>query len=174
MSQSRQPEVATLVMENQAALYRYAYRLAGNTVDAEDLCQQTFLLAQSKLHQLRDPSGARSWLFSILRNCFLKSFRKWDFVPETDLKTSLANIPEPIEEASIDQERLQASLNELPSEYRAVLLMFYFEEMSYKEIAERLQIPLGTVMSRLSRSKRHLRTKLFEPEFETSSKSETP
>jgi RNA polymerase sigma-70 factor (ECF subfamily) len=166
MSESQRSQMTRLVVDNQAALYRYAYRLTGNTVDAEDLTQQTFLQAQTSLHQLRDVNQARGWLFTILRNCFLKSQRKWAPAPETDLRTSLANLPERLAETTIDQERLQAGLDELPAEFKVVLLMYYFEEFSYREIAERLNLPLGTVMSRLSRGKRHLRTRLFEPELE--------
>lgn len=166
MADHQQPEIARLVVEHQAALYRYAYRLAGNATDAEDLTQQTYLQAQGKLHQLRDPDHARVWLFSILRNCYLKSLRKWVPLPETDLRISLANVPEDVGQTIIDQQRLQAGLDGLPAEFKVVLLLFYFEDCSYREIAERLDLPMGTVMSRLSRAKQHLRTILFEPEVE--------
>ncbi|MEK6233406.1 MAG: RNA polymerase sigma factor, partial [Planctomycetales bacterium] len=64
------PDVAQLVSDHHAELYRYAYRLTGSVNDAEDLTQQTFLQAQANLHQLRDRERARSWLFTILRNCY--------------------------------------------------------------------------------------------------------
>jgi DNA-directed RNA polymerase specialized sigma24 family protein len=77
------------------------------------------------------------------------------------LQIPLEEIPaEDIADDSIDREELQTALGELPDEYRLVVLMFYFEELSYKEIAEQLEIPIGTVMSRLSRAKGHLRARL--------------
>jgi RNA polymerase sigma-70 factor (ECF subfamily) len=168
MSDSQRLDITRLVVDNQADLYRYAFRLAGNAADAEDLTQQAFLLAQARLHQLRDAASAKPWLLAILRNCYLKSFRKWTPVPEADLKTSLASIPQRLEETTIDQERLQHGLDNLPADFKVVLLLFYFEGCSYRQIAERLQLPLGTVMSRLARAKQHLRTVLFEPELEVS------
>ena len=68
-------QIARLVVDHHADVYRYAYRLAGSSVDAEDLTQQTFLAAQLKLAQLRSSDTARAWLFTILRNCYLKSRR---------------------------------------------------------------------------------------------------
>lgn len=172
MSEDQRSEMTRLVVDNQAALYRYAYRLTGNAADAEDLTQQAFLQAQANLNQLRDRDQARSWLFAILRNCFLKSQRKWVPVPESDLQTSLANVPERLTDVAIDQERLQAGLDDLPAEFKIVLLLYYFEECSYREIAERLAVPLGTVMSRLSRAKQHLRARLFEPELHASPRAD--
>lgn len=165
MSDGSRPQIAQLVIEHQALLYRYAFRLCGNRADAEDLTQQTFLLAHAKLHQLRDDASARSWLCTILRNCYLKSFRRWQPLPETDLGSDLGQLPQTDHEDEIDRERLQAGLDELPAEFKVVLLMFYFEDCSYREIAEQLQLPLGTVMSRLSRAKQHLRNRLLEPEL---------
>jgi RNA polymerase sigma-70 factor (ECF subfamily) len=170
MSEGQRPEIAQLVVDHQTVLYRYAYRLCGNSFDADDLTQQTYLLAHANLRQLRDPAGARSWLCAILRNCYLKSFRRWAPAPETDVGTSLAHLPQHADELPIDGERLQAALDELPAEFKVVLLMFYFEDCSYREIAEQLQLPLGTVMSRLSRAKQHLRNRLLESELHTSAR----
>src|SRR5476651_2130949 len=69
------PTIEALVEAHYAALYRYAYRLSGSSQQAEDLTQETFCLAQSKLHQLREPERAKSWLFSILRNAYLHHLR---------------------------------------------------------------------------------------------------
>ncbi len=154
-------DLTSLVSEHHADMYRYAYRLAGSQADAEDLTQQAFLVAQTNLHQLRDANSARGWLFTILRNTYLKSCRKKAPVSAAALDMNMDHVPE--EEAAgheIDPEELQQALNELPAEFRIVLIMFYFEERSYREMAELLDAPLGTVMSRLSRGKRHLRAKL--------------
>lgn len=160
------PDVVGLVAAHHAAVYRYAYRLAGSAHDAEDLTQQTFLIAQQKLGQLRDPAKALSWLRAISRSCFLKSVRKYKPVAEADLDVDLNDwSPENVfregsRHESIDGERLQAALDELPGEFRLVVVMFYFDQFSYKEIAEQLGVPPGTVMSRLSRAKAVLRRKL--------------
>jgi RNA polymerase sigma-70 factor (ECF subfamily) len=165
MSDGRPVDLRQLAVDHQATLYRYAFRLTGKRADAEDLTQQAFLLAQSKLHQLRDAASAKAWLCAILRSCYLQAYRKWTPALETDLRANLAYVPDNGEEPPIDQERLQAGLDGLPAEFKVVVLMFYFEGCSYREIAEKLELPLGTVMSRLSRAKQHLRAALFEPEM---------
>jgi RNA polymerase sigma-70 factor (ECF subfamily) len=146
-------------------IYRYAYRLSGNRADAEDYTQQTFLVAQAKLSQLREPAKARNWLFAVLRSCFLKSIgRKRPILTET---LDLVQDEEESARASgaIDQEDLRLALQDLPEDYRLVVLMFYFDELSYKEIAEQMGTPIGTVMSRLARAKARLRERLsLEPQ----------
>jgi RNA polymerase sigma-70 factor, ECF subfamily len=156
------PSVASLVTEYHEVLYRYAYRLAGTQPDAEDLVQQTFLMAQQRIHQLRDPQRARQWLFTVLRNVFLKSCRRSPPKDATSLELTPEHWPEEgsDEEPELDIEQLQQALRELPDESRLILVMFYFEQASYKEIAERLELKIGTVMSRLARAKEKLRRRL--------------
>jgi RNA polymerase sigma-70 factor (ECF subfamily) len=166
-------DVATLVAEHYAAVYRYAYRLCGSVADAEDLTQQVFLNAQRKLDQLRGAEAARAWLYAILRNCFLASRRpsamlgpghelRWDELPE--------DAPAP---QAVDGELLQKALDALPDDYRLILLMYYFEDYSYREIAEHLALPIGTVMSRLSRAKSTLRGGLWGPKLKEMFAAET-
>jgi RNA polymerase sigma-70 factor (ECF subfamily) len=156
------PPIAALVTEHHAVLYRFAYRLTGLEADAEDLTQQTFLVAIAKLEQVR-PETARGWLFSILRSLYLKQRRRRTPMAASDLEFNCDTIPDDsIPDQSIDGERLQAALDELPDEFKVVVVMFYFQGASYKEIAAELDLPLGTVMSRLSRAKGHLRRRLFE------------
>ena len=153
--------IQQLVTEHHQVLYRYAFRMTGNESDAEDLTQQTYLIAQNKLNQLRQPGAARSWLFRILRTTFLKSCRKrrpWTAVDlDMDMNAVVGQWPHT---SPLDQERLQMALDELPEMFKLVLLMFYFEDRSYQEIADELEVPLGTIMSRLSRAKAHLRKRL--------------
>lgn len=164
-------DVARLVADHHAALYRYAYRLSGSASDAEDLVQQAFVTAQTNLDQVRSSDRVRSWLYAVLRNAFLKSRRRPVPVPAADLDLALESIPEELrEQPLVDSEELQAALDLLPEEFRVVVLMFYFEQSSYKEIAEELGLPIGTVMSRLSRAKSQLRLKLFPPEAESESR----
>jgi len=155
-------EIGTLVTEHHEALYRYAYRLSGSVPDAEDLTQQVFLVAQQKLPQLRDGQNARRWLYTILRHCYLKGFRRRVPVPAASLALDIENVAQEVIEREIDEERLQAALDELPENFKVVLMLFYFERRPYREIAKQLDLPIGTVMSRLSRAKGHLRQRLFD------------
>lgn len=154
-------DVAQLVSEHSAELYRYAYRLSGSVADAEDLTQQTFLQAQANLGQLRDPAAARSWLFAILRNSYQMFCRRQNRSPVESWGDGIDDVPEIDDESPVDGEALQAALNEIPDEYKVALLLYYFEECSYREIAEQLNVPIGTVMSRLSRGKERLRERLY-------------
>lgn len=153
--------VAGLVEEHYQLLYRFAFRLSGSTADAEDLTQQAFLTAQGKLDQLRDKSKARSWLLTIVRNAFLKKKRKPTFAA-FDSFDHLAEETDAGYEGPVDAEELQLVLNEMPEEFRTPVVLFYFEEQSYKEIAEQMDTPIGTVMSRLSRGKAFLRSRLHQ------------
>jgi RNA polymerase sigma-70 factor (ECF subfamily) len=153
-------DLAELACAHHAAVYRYAYRLCGNATEAEDLAQQTFLIAVRKVHQVREAEKACSWLLAVVRSCFLKSLRKSRPVPAGSLELEAADDAPAPEIDEVDRERLAAALSELPPEFRIVVLMFYFEELSYQEIASELEIPIGTVMSRLSRAKSHLRRRL--------------
>ncbi len=154
--------VADLLHTHYAFVYRLAYRLSGSAADAEDLTQQTYLQAQTHLSQLRETSRSRPWLASIVRNLFLRTRRRTG-------KTVAWNPDwEPAAEAAppetIDSKTLQDAIQELPEEFRIPLVFFYFRELSYKDIATELEIPLGTVMSRLARAKAHLRERLSQHE----------
>ena len=157
-------QIAQLVAEHHQAVYAYAFRLSGSQPEAEDLTQHTFMVAQEKLGQLREAERARSWLFTILRNRFLKTRQQRRPVAMADLGLSIEAIPAEIpQEEEIDRERLQEALDELPDVFRVVVMMFYFEEYSYREMAEQLDLPIGTVMSRLARAKGRLRHELLKP-----------
>ncbi len=154
--------IETLVEAHYAALYRYAFRLSGTSQTAEDLTQETFCQAQSKLHQLRQPERAKAWLFAILRNAYLHKLR----AVKLEKQVPLDDVPELPERASdslpeLDSAQLQAALNQLPETFRTPIILYYFEEFSYRDIAEHMNIPLGTVMSRLARAKAFLRQRLL-------------
>ncbi len=155
-------DLRTLVVEHADELFRYAWRLAGNAADAEDLVQQTFLIAHEKLAQLRQAESVRGWLFVVLRHAFCRQKRSAQPLPlssiDLDVDSLSAALPE---EPSIDPEELRRALDELPDDHRILLLSFYFEELSYKQIAVEQGLPIGTVMSRLSRAKNHLRRRLI-------------
>jgi RNA polymerase sigma-70 factor (ECF subfamily) len=166
-----QIDLDSLVGQYHGDVYRYAYRLSGNQSDAEDLAQQTFLIAHQRLDQLRDPDKAAAWLFAILRSCHLKSQRRRRPVAAASLELDVEAIPDMLPEEEIDSDLLQLAIDELPDDNKLVLVMFYFEECSYKEIAAKLSIPIGTVMSRLARAKNRLRGRLFQAE---GSQQDTP
>ena len=155
--------IEALIRQHSAELYRYAYRLTGSLHDAEDLCQQTFLVAHRKLDQVREAQAVRGWLFTVVRHAFLRSASKQTPVPMADCTLDLDAVAEAAaEDWKIDSELLQAALGGLSDEYRVILVLFYFEECSYREIALKLELPIGTVMSRLSRAKSQLRSRLLE------------
>jgi RNA polymerase sigma-70 factor (ECF subfamily) len=154
---------ADLVERYYALLYRYACRLTGSEADAEDLTQQTFLTAQAKWNQLRDEEKAKSWLFTIARNAYLKELRGPTCLP-SDALDELPGPGQETDDSEFDQEQLQNVLNDLPEEFRSPVVLFYFEEFSYKEIAELMEVPVGTIMSRLARAKTILRQRLTVPE----------
>jgi RNA polymerase sigma-70 factor (ECF subfamily) len=161
-------DLAALVAEHHQAVYRYAYRLTGSVADAEDLTQQVFLTAQQKLGQLRSEASASSWLFSILRNRFLKECQKRRPIDAASLQLNVNSIPADIPESEVfDTARLQEALDGLPDPFRLVVVMFYYENCSYREIAQKLDVPLGTVMSRLARAKGQLRSRLLEADAVT-------
>jgi len=154
--------IAPLVDEHYQSLYRYAYRLSGAAADAEDLTQEAFCKAQAQLATLRDPDRAKPWLFSILRNAYLHRARTHRAHKQVSLDAvgELACHP-PADVPEVDPERLQQALNELPEGFRTPVILFYFEDMSYRDIAEQMDLPIGTVMSRLARAKTHLRDRLM-------------
>jgi RNA polymerase sigma-70 factor (ECF subfamily) len=155
------PQIIELVEQFAELLYRYAYRLTGNAADAEDLTQQTFLQAQQRRHQLRDSSAAKGWLCSIMRNAFLTSRRHRGKRQALESVENSLCAEEPAEPL-VDSGDLQRALLELSEEFRSPLILFYFEEFSYQGIADHMGLPIGTVMSRLSRAKAFLRQRLQE------------
>ncbi len=154
------PTIGELIEQHSTLLYRYAYRLTGNSHEAEDLAQQTYLLAQKRGHQLRDVPAARNWLLTILRNVFLKSKRQRSGRSLEVIEEPC--IPEATWDSVIDREQLQLALLELSEEFRSPLVLYYFEDFSYQQIAEHMSVPIGTIMSRLSRAKAFLKKRLTE------------
>jgi RNA polymerase sigma-70 factor (ECF subfamily) len=159
-----QRSIQRLVDEHYQALYRYAYRLSGSAADADDLTQDTFCKAQMRLEQLREPARAKAWLFSILRNTYLHRMRERR--NETVSLDGVGELPGPAPDPlpDVEPEQLQQALQELPEVFRTPIILYYFEDFSYREIAEQMELPLGTVMSRLARAKAYLRSRLAPAE----------
>ena len=153
-----------LIDAHYQALYRFAFRLAGSAADAEDLTQETFGKALTRLSQLRDPERARGWLFRILRNAYLHRVRDQKRHRVIPLE-AVGDLPERSadEMPEIDPDRLQHALNELDEAFRTPIILYYFEDFSYRDIADQMELPIGTVMSRLARGKAYLRALLAPP-----------
>lgn len=143
-------------------IYRNAYHLSGNRASAEDLTQETFFTAFQKFDQLKDHARAKSWLFVILRNLFLGHIEK----DKAKLYSDFEDVAYRIEDKSEENERTQREgfsddvklpLDRLDDKFKEPLVMAVLEDYSYKEISSQLGIPIGTVMSRISRGKSFLK-----------------
>jgi len=147
-------------------LYNFAHWLTQDRQEAEDLVRETFAKALKGFSSFRQGTNFRAWMYRILRNTFLTSrtglqataTEQLDLEGEGEaLLPAVKETPESILLQRSDQQLVQAALERLPVNYREVLLLCEFEEMSYQEISATLAIPIGTVMSRLSRARRALR-----------------
>ena len=148
-----------------ASLYNFAQWLTQNRDEAEDLVQETYMKALKGFASFQQGTNFRAWIYRILRNTFLTSrsgLRERVTVPfdDEDREATLpaaSDSPEAVMLARADQQSVQKALERLPVPYREVILLCDVEEMSYREIAETLAIPAGTVMSRLSRARKAMR-----------------
>jgi RNA polymerase sigma factor (sigma-70 family) len=142
-----------LVATHYEPLYRFAFSLTRDEADACDLVQQTFYIWAAKGHQLRDASKVKTWLFTTLRREFLAS-RRWNSrFPHVDLEAAAEELPQapPLSANRLDTALVIETLAQMDETYRSPVALFYLQDFSYNEIAEVLQVPLGTVKSRLSR-----------------------
>lgn len=160
-------EFAELVDAHYEALYRFGYSLSRSQDRAEDLVQETFCIWAEKNAQLRDRSKAKTWLFTTLHREFLGQRRKMARFSDEPLDEGVMGVEQATQEGAerqMDGQRAVDLLGEMDEMYRAPLALFYLQQHSYKEIAEILDVPIGTVMSRLSRGKEMLRKKMvMEP-----------
>ena len=170
MLSDKKEDFEKVVLPHLTYLYRVAFCLVRkNKEDSEDLVQETIIKAYKSFHQLHHIEKCRAWLTSILYNTFINKFRKEKEDPV---------IVEPIEEGAVYQEdpenkilgevmyqEVLKALFELPEEYSTVVIFSDMQNLSYKEIAEILGVPIGTVRSRLSRGRQLLRAKLYQYQY---------
>lgn len=168
---SRELDVFNMfVLPHARLIYDSAFRLCGNHDDAEDLLQETFFYAIKSFAQLKDREKCKYWLFSILKNLFLKQVEKGK--KRTDLEFDLFsdNVSDIsyIENAFLRDEverNLRNILEKLDERLKIPIFMFYFDRLTYKEIADILSVPIGTVMSRIARGKVYLKKELIRSDY---------
>src|SRR5712692_5435220 len=154
-----------LVDRQYAPLFRFALSLSRSEAEAADLTQQTFFLWASKGHQLRDSSKAKSWLFTTLYREFLGRRRHEVRFPKIELDDAREDEMSILPNVNaLDSGAVLQALREVEEAFRAPLTLFYLEQFSYQEIADVLEVPIGTVMSRWSRGKALLRQRLLSKE----------
>ena len=151
-------------------MYRTALRMTGQAALAEDLVQDAFMRAWANLHRFQEGSNFRAWIMTIMTNSFINDYRRRSKAPVltdfSELEPEAPRQPEYLTAKEVDalKERVgdgaKHALEKLPDKFRIVFLLSTIEEMSYKEISKVLRIPIGTVMSRLSRSRQVLRMEL--------------
>jgi RNA polymerase sigma factor (sigma-70 family) len=140
-------------------LYRFAMSLTRTESDAGDLVQDTFLAWAAKGHQLRDKSKVKAWLFTTLHRRFLESQRRIVRFPHLELDEASDDLPslEPGLVDQLDSQTVVQMLNQVDSQFQSAVALFYLEDYSYNEIAVILEVPLGTVKSRIARGLAQLR-----------------
>ncbi len=175
----RKEEFEAVALPFVDALFNLALNLTRNRKDAEDLVQETYLRAYRFFDSYQPGTHIKAWLFRILRNTFINRYRaakarpdEVDFgkveatyegiIDRAFLQQKQPQSPEETVMAGVLDAEVQQAMADIPEEYRTVVIMALVEEMSYKEIAAALCIPLGTVMSRLHRGRKLLQASLLE------------
>lgn len=162
------------MIPHMSLLYNYAVRLTNNVDDAKDLIQDTYLKAYRFIDKYEQDTNAKAWLFRILKNSFINNYRKnsrtpeqveytevedfvelmkSDHVPTTDLRKDIFD--------NVMGDDVMSAMESLNDEFRTIIILSDIEEMTYEEIAEILEIPLGTVRSRLHRARKAMQEKLY-------------
>ena len=153
-----------LVDRYYRALYQFAFSLTRTEAEASDLTQQTFYIWAAKGHQLRDATKVKTWLFTTLYREFLSTRRHRERFPQVELEQAGDEMPSvsPAMVNQLDGATVVQALDRIDKLYQAPLALFYLESHSYKEIAEILDVPIGTVQSRIARGKAQLQRILLQ------------
>lgn len=152
----------SVIREHYRALYAYAYSLTRQHADAADLTQQTTVILVTHWQKIRDLERVKPWLFSVLHREFLRSERRSSRLVSLDEATAEKIFCESAgQETSHDSNQVVRMIHSMDEPHRSVLSLHYLDELSYRDIAEVLEVPIGTVMSRLSRAKDQIRRMLL-------------
>ncbi len=165
-----------LVDQHYAALYRFALSLTHTETNAADLVQDTFVAWASKGHQLKDLSKVKSWLYTTLHRRFLESQRRFIRFPHLELGAAEHELPnvEPELVNQLDSQEVLGLLSRIDPQYKAAVALFYLEDYSYEEIAGILDVPLGTVKSRIARGLGQLKKLVSRAPWERQAGKEGP
>jgi RNA polymerase sigma-70 factor (ECF subfamily) len=148
-----------IVSEHYEALYRFALSLTRADAEARDLTQHTFYVWATKGHQLRDLTKVKTWLYTTLHRAFLQGRRRQSRFPQQQLDESIERLPAvaPVQADQVDALQVLPALAQLNEKFRAAVALFYLEDYAYNEIAVILEVPVGTVKSRIARGIAQLR-----------------
>jgi len=162
---SSETDFESLVNTFYPSLYRFAFSLTRDESEAGDLTQETFYIWAVKGHQLQDKTKVKSWLFTTLYRECLGRRRKLIRFPHLELAQVEDELPEisPVASECLDASSALRALSKLNEAFQAPIALFYLEDYSYPEIAQILEIPLGTVKSRISRGIAQLQRLMAEP-----------
>ncbi|MGC4047773.1 MAG: sigma-70 family RNA polymerase sigma factor [Armatimonas sp.] len=177
MSDDRAKQFEEQMLPHIDTLYRAALSMTRSPTAADDLVQDTYVRAFQYFDQFREGTNSRAWLFRILTNLYINSYRKknrepervsYDEMEDFYLHSRLADAhrkggasPEEIVTQKLEAEAIREAIEKLPVEYREVVVLADLNELAYQEIADMLEIPLGTVRSRLSRGRRLVQRSLW-------------
>jgi RNA polymerase sigma-70 factor, ECF subfamily len=174
-SNPKHKEFEQQALQHMDVLYNYALRMTGHPEDADDLLQETYLKAYRFWDKFEQGTNLRAWLFRIMKNTYINLYRKEVKEPDKVDYDEIESFYNIIRDESSDDNDLQQkmfgqlldddvskALESLPEEFRTVVILCDIEELSYEEIAEFLQIPVGTVRSRLHRGRKLLYARLYE------------
>jgi RNA polymerase sigma-70 factor, ECF subfamily len=155
-----------IVSEHYEPLYRFAMSLTRAESDAWDLTQHTFQVWATKGHQLRDLTKVKTWLYTTLHRAFLQLRRRESRFPQQDLEEVIEQLPgvSPVLSDSADSLKVLPALAKVHESYQAAVALFYLEEYAYKDIAAILDVPVGTVKSRIARGIAQLREIMLSDE----------
>lgn len=175
INNNKHKEFETEAMPHMDLLFNFALRTTGNEADAEDLLQETYMKAFRFWDKYEKGTNIRAWLFRIMRNSYINRYRKESREPDTVDYGEVENFYNTIREESTDPNDLQEkifsgllgdevtkALESIPEDFRTVVILCDIEGLTYEEIAEFIDCPIGTVRSRLHRGRKLLQTKLFE------------
>lgn len=172
---AKQVEFEREALPHMNLLYNYGLRMTGNPADADDLVQETYLKAFRFWDKYEKGTNIKAWLFRIMKNSYINRYRKESKEPDTVDYDEVKNFYNTIKHESANtndlEERIYGNLladevakglESLPDDFRTVVILCDIEGLTYEEIAEFVEIPIGTVRSRLHRGRKMLRGKLFD------------